>query len=285
MWTHCHEQMQAAARAYVPRSLGARGLRLVLLGDSITESWRGTSVCARRHRCKGVPEILASTLGALTDEPPLTLAISGDQTQHLLWRLRNGELSPTMKTDVAAVFVLLIGTNNLARGHSSSQTLAGILAVSRYILTETRGKLLINSLLPRGDHDKHWKDRQHATSNSIQYLYKHYDQSFVPSIIEMNEALRLMYDQSFMPSIVEVNEALRLMTQRAPSPGELWRSFPNRVSHIDCSEDFFPPSARLGSAPIVRPELMPDLLHPNAAGHRLWAACIERGLRNVSWVK
>ena len=35
---------------------------------------------------------------------------------------------------------------------------------------------------------------------------------------------------------------------------------------------------------IVRRDLMPDRLHPNAAGHELWGACIVQTLHEVGWV-
>ena len=45
---------------------------------------------------------------------------------------------------------LLIGTNNLGHGHPPEATGQGVIAVARRLLTVTRGKLLINALLPRG---------------------------------------------------------------------------------------------------------------------------------------
>ena len=62
----------------------------MLLGDSITEAWRGTSYGNPSERTAGVPAVLHQTLGKQFDASPLVLAISGDQTQHLLWRLQLG---------------------------------------------------------------------------------------------------------------------------------------------------------------------------------------------------
>eukprot|EP00966_Prymnesium_polylepis_P248400 5742936-Prymnesium_polylepis.2 len=44
--------------------------------------------------------------------------------------------------------------------------------------------------------------------------------------------------------------------------------FANRVAYVDCGEPF-----KLGDG--VRTDLMPDTLHPNAEGYRLWAGCLE----------
>ena len=43
----------------------------------------------------------------------MVLGIAADHTQHLLWRLSNGELSAPMAADPNLIAVLLIGTNNL----------------------------------------------------------------------------------------------------------------------------------------------------------------------------
>ena len=37
-------------------------------------------------------------------------------TQHVAWRMERGEISEPMGTDPTALFVLLIGTNNLGTG-------------------------------------------------------------------------------------------------------------------------------------------------------------------------
>ena len=91
---------------------------LVLVGDSITEAWRGTSFGAARAEYASAPEILARRLGEYS---PLPLAIAGDTTRNVLWRLRNGGF-PTPKRREAgggslspAYAVVLIGTNDLSR--------------------------------------------------------------------------------------------------------------------------------------------------------------------------
>ena len=64
--------------------------RLALFGDSITEAWQGTSYGEKTERARGVPSVLQLSLAQRWPDP-LVLAISGDQTQHLLWRLAHGE--------------------------------------------------------------------------------------------------------------------------------------------------------------------------------------------------
>lgn len=108
----------------------AGGFDLLLLGDSITEAWRGQK--------------------ALWDERfvPLKAAnfgLSGDCSQHLLWRLRNGALETKPKA-----VMLLIGTNNLGwGGQDVDKTVAGVEAV----VDELRGKtkILLLGIFPRGE--------------------------------------------------------------------------------------------------------------------------------------
>jgi len=67
---------------------------LLFLGDSITDGWRG--------RGKVVWENFFAPRNALN------LGIGGDRTQHVLWRLQNGEVEGL----TPKVTVLLIGINN-----------------------------------------------------------------------------------------------------------------------------------------------------------------------------
>ena len=63
------------------------GVDVAFVGDSIFESFRGTSYgrSCNNNRCKGTAaafrEALPSTLSSVV------LAISGDQVQHVLWRV------------------------------------------------------------------------------------------------------------------------------------------------------------------------------------------------------
>lgn len=82
----------------------AQNCRLLFLGDSITESLRGTSYGMPSTRSIGIPEVLQREFGELS---PLALAISGDQTQHLLWRIENGEFPRRLQPEVWCMVALL----------------------------------------------------------------------------------------------------------------------------------------------------------------------------------
>ena len=75
--------------AALPPALGLQpGFQLLFYGDSITESYRGTDHCLPCDRCKGAPEVFARHWGQYNAS---AIAIGGDQTAHLLWRLAHGE--------------------------------------------------------------------------------------------------------------------------------------------------------------------------------------------------
>jgi lysophospholipase L1-like esterase len=104
---------------------------VLFLGDSITEGW-GT-----RGR-----EVWAENYGKLD---PANFGIGGDKTQHVLWRIDNGELDGISPK----VVVLMIGTNNI--GYLPEDILAADTKIVQEIhqkLPDT--KLLLLGIFPRG---------------------------------------------------------------------------------------------------------------------------------------
>jgi lysophospholipase L1-like esterase len=102
---------------------------VLFFGDSLTERWDAA-----------VWEKSLAPRGALN------AGVSGDRTDHLLWRLQKGNLAGSPPDAV----VLLIGTNDLAYGRSPELTADGI----RAVLGELRqhvpdASVLLLGLLPR----------------------------------------------------------------------------------------------------------------------------------------
>ncbi len=109
------------------------GVDLLFLGDSITDGWRS--------RGKDVWEKNYASLKAAN------FGIGGDQTQHVLWRLQNGELDG-IKPKLA---VLMIGTNNL-RGNTDEEIADGVKAIVAELHKRTpETKLLLLGVFPRGE--------------------------------------------------------------------------------------------------------------------------------------
>jgi N-acetylglucosamine-6-sulfatase len=83
--------------------------RVVFLGDSITQGWEGPG--------KSSWQTHFAPLGAVN------WGYSGDRTEHLIWRLQNGDIQ-RLNPEAA---VLLIGTNNTGHKQApASETVAGI---------------------------------------------------------------------------------------------------------------------------------------------------------------
>lgn len=128
-----NEWMQKFADNLARRDAG--GIDLLFQGDSITEGWKrpgsGAGVWARRYA-----KLRAACFG-----------IGGDRTEHVLWRLRRGEvdgLSPKL-------IVLMIGTNNLGRD-TAEQVAEGVLAVAAELRARCpQARLLLLGIFPRAE--------------------------------------------------------------------------------------------------------------------------------------
>ena len=105
---------------------------LVFLGDSITAGWGGKK------------EIWDKAFGVYK---PANFGIGGDRTQHVLWRITNGELDGIKPK----AFVLMIGTNN--SGTDSAEGIAkGITAIVETLRAkQPQAKILLLAVFPRGE--------------------------------------------------------------------------------------------------------------------------------------
>jgi lysophospholipase L1-like esterase len=107
------------------------GVDLLFLGDSITAGWRPQTNIWTKH------------FGAYK---PANFGIGGDRTQHVLWRITNGELDGITPKAV----VLMIGTNN--SGSDSAEGIAnGITKIVKTIREKSpKTKVLLLAVFPRG---------------------------------------------------------------------------------------------------------------------------------------
>ena len=95
----------------------------------------------------------------------LNLGFSGDHTENVLWRLRNGEVEGISPK----VVMLMIGTNNTGhREEPPAETAAGIkeiIAELRTRLPET--KILLQAIFPREKSPEQKKRKQNDAINEI----------------------------------------------------------------------------------------------------------------------
>ena len=120
---------------------------LLLIGDSITHGWESSG--------KDVWEKYYTPRNAVN------LGIGGDRTQHVLWRLDNGNVEGI--SPKAAV--LMIGTNNSGT-NSPSQIAEGVEAIVKKLRTKLpKTKILVLAIFPRGADSNDAKRKVNAEAN------------------------------------------------------------------------------------------------------------------------
>jgi lysophospholipase L1-like esterase len=185
---------------------------VLFLGDSITEGWNKA------------PHIWEHYFGQYQ---PANFGIGGDWTQHVIWRIENGELDGISPK----VVVLMLGTNNSGL-HTGEEIAAGdkkIVELIRAKLPNT--KVLLLAIFPRGPRKQRdgtpepWEKR--------------------------------------MAAITAANAEIAKLDDG------------NMVRFLDINARF------LGNDGTIPNIIMPDQLHPNAAGYQLWAEAIQKPLTEL----
>jgi arylsulfatase A-like enzyme/lysophospholipase L1-like esterase len=184
------------------------GHELVFIGDSITQGWEGQG--------KAVWEKYYA------DRKALNLGFSGDRTEHVLWRLMNGELENVNPK----LFVLMIGTNNTGhRMDPPEQTADGIKLILELLQDrKPDAKILLLSIFPR---DEKPDGPKRQLNNAI------------------NERIKTFADGS-------------------------------KIQWLDLSGTFLAADGTLPAS------IMPDFLHPQAAGYEMWAKAIESKIAELT---
>lgn len=193
-----HEQFLTRAKA------GPIGV--LFLGDSITEGWNKAPHIWEHY---------------YTKYQPANFGIGGDQTQHVIWRIENGELDGISPK----VLVLMLGTNN-SGAHTAEQIAAAdrkIVQLIRTRLPDT--KILLLAIFPRGPR-------------------KARDGSPEP------------WEQ-------------RMAVIRAANADLATLDDGKTIRFLDLNARF------LGNDGTIPNIIMPDQLHPNAAGYQLWAEAMQ----------
>lgn len=131
-----HAEQEAAHAGLKPR--------LVLVGDSLAKMWQERE------------------LEPLGLAPMAKLAVSGDSTQHVLWRA----LDSGVDASEAEVTILLAGTNNLSEGAAPEAIAAGLFAIDDELKRRApKARRLILHIPPRvarGDYHEADRDRLNA---------------------------------------------------------------------------------------------------------------------------
>ncbi len=136
-------------RSFVERAKQGH-VDLLFLGDSITQGWNDNEVWRRYYGPRN-----AANFG-----------IGGDRTQHVLWRIQNGELDGIEPK----VVVLMIGTNNASSGTADeiAQGITAIVEELRHRLPKAR--ILLLGIFPRGQKPDATREKLQAVNAKIARL-------------------------------------------------------------------------------------------------------------------
>jgi lysophospholipase L1-like esterase len=123
-WMNRHEAMNARV---------AKGdVDLVFIGDSITQGWEGAGKEAWKE--------------FYGERNAVNLGIGGDRTQHVIWRLDNGNLEGI----TPKLAVIMIGTNN-SNSNKPQEIADGIKVILEQLESKTPDtKVLLLGIFPRG---------------------------------------------------------------------------------------------------------------------------------------
>ncbi len=140
-WMKRHESMnQRVAKGNVD---------LIFIGDSITQGWEGRG-----------KKVWAKFYG---ERNAVNLGIGGDRTQHVIWRLDNGNLNG-IEPKAA---VIMIGTNNAGR-NTPKQIAEGVTVIVRQLQKKTpKTKILLLATFPRGATPEDKRRQTNQKSNAI----------------------------------------------------------------------------------------------------------------------
>lgn len=145
-WMKRHEKLLEDSK----KAREENGATVVFLGDSITQGWGQNPTWKKFY----------------APRKALNLGIGGDRTQHVLWRLQNGEVEGLKPKAV----VLMIGTNN--SGSDSADDIAnGVKA----IVADLRGRLpeteiLLLGVFPRSEKPAPVRDKLKQVNSEIAKL-------------------------------------------------------------------------------------------------------------------
>lgn len=198
-WMKRHDAMNARVKE--------GNVDLVFIGDSITQGWEGSG--------KGVWTKFYGERNAVN------LGIGGDRTQHVIWRLDNGNLegiSPKLA-------VIMIGTNN-SGNNTPEQIAEGITVIVEQLKKKTpQTKILVLGVFPRGETPEDPRRQVNEKTNAIvskladdeHVFYLDIGKSFLqddgtlsreimPDLLHLSEKGYTIWAESIEPQVAKLSE-------------------------------------------------------------------------------
>ena len=185
-----NEGMRERNQELVARALANPKAEVMFLGDSITQGWDFAG--------KSVWDLEFAPLQAIN------LGVSGDRTEHVLWRLQQGaydQLRPEL-------IVMMIGTNNTGHRMDPPEDIeSGV----RAILADLRrrypkAKLAMLAIFPRGETADDEMRRNNAEANK---LLAPLAREFGAEWLDLNRAFvdsKGVLSKELMPDLLHPNE-------------------------------------------------------------------------------
>ena len=180
------------------------GVDFLLMGDSITDGWRGKGKAVYAEHFE---PLKAANFG-----------IGGDRTQHVLWRLQNGELDGI----TPKLCMLMIGTNN---GKDSAEDVAaGITAIVKELQKKSPStKVLLLGIFPRGEKPNAGREKNDKVNTiiaklddggkTVKYLDiggkflsedKTISKDIMPDFLHLTEAGYKLWAEAVLPTLKEM---------------------------------------------------------------------------------
>jgi lysophospholipase L1-like esterase len=189
---------------------------LLFVGDSITQGWEGRGAAVWREFYGG--------------RRAVNLGIGGDRTQHVLWRLENGNVDGI----APRVAVVMIGTNNSNReDHTATEIAEGVTAIVRSLRSKLpHTQVLLLDIFPRGVQPNAQRGKLLQVNQVLQHLDDEvgvYTLSIGHRFLEADGSI----SKAIMPDALHLSEEgyLRWATAIEPTLARLLAADPPSVAH------------------------------------------------------
>jgi lysophospholipase L1-like esterase len=164
---------------------------ILFLGDSITHAWEVEGEAAWSHH--------------YAHQKSLNLGFAGDRTEHLLWRIQNGEIDGLCPN----ISVLLIGTNNAGHRLDTPEEIA---AGVKEILQELKkrlpeSKIILMAIFPRSRNNQKPMRKRVNLANQLIKQYADAKQVFWLDINHHFLSDEGVLLETVMPDLLHLNAA------------------------------------------------------------------------------
>lgn len=153
------QERHAAMNERVKQGAAKGDIGVLFVGDSITQGWEGEG--------KNIWQSFYQKRNSVN------LGIGGDRTQHVLWRLQNGNaqgLAQPAAGTAPKVAVVMIGTNNVS-DTPPAETAAGISAIVSLLKQKVPGiKVLVLGIFPRDEKPAFAREKNTQVNDIIRSL-------------------------------------------------------------------------------------------------------------------